>query len=110
MSYVSSVVIAADYLGPEELAYIRSYQHRGNPIRLVEPDRCGNAWGGEKCAEAAVLLGAFNCLDVEQFVAHMHAMKFLDPVSLTIMTNGEHTHVSFQNVAHVWVCVLDELY
>lgn len=107
MSYVSSVVIVGDYLATDDRDYIGSYQHRGHPIHFVEPKAC-DTWGGEKCAEADLLLGAFNYLDVEAFIAHMHARKFMMPLSLTVETNGEHFHVSVQSAEGEWSTALDQ--
>lgn len=99
MSWVTTVVVASNYLSDDDKQYIKKavadYNRAG--ATLNEPNSCGEAFGGSKCAEADVLLGAFNYLNVDEFLATLKERKFFGGIYVLAFSNGEFVYTYMQD-------------
>jgi hypothetical protein len=100
MSYVTTVVVASNHLSEEDKQFINEAVADYNKAQasFKEPDHCdAKVFGGSKCAEGAVLLGAFNYLNVEEFIAALETRKFHAGIYVLAFTNGEYVHTYMQD-------------
>jgi len=103
MSWVSTVIVASDYLTDDDKTFINetAAEHNRAQATFAEPDHCGPAFGGSKCAESTVLLGAFNYLAVEDFIAELRTRKFHGGIYVLVFSNGEFISTYMQDESPV---------
>jgi hypothetical protein len=100
MSYVTTVVVASSWLSDDDRQFVNEAAADQSRFgtSFSEPAHCDQkVFGGGKCAEGAFLLGAFNYLNVEDFIAALRTRKFHAGIYVLAFTNGEYVHTYMQD-------------
>lgn len=98
VSVVTTVVVMSQYLTEDETKYLTKFRWDEGPARVCSfksADSCEH-FGGSKCAEADVLLGAFNFFDVNGFIAYLKLYHFNNGITVWMEFNGDQTTVYIQ--------------
>ena len=77
MSIVTNILIVGGDVD-EHIDEVNKWlsEHDHYPIGLIDP--CNDVVGGEKCLEIRILIGAFNHLDLDDFVSHLCSIDWGD--------------------------------
>ncbi len=99
MSVVTTVVVASSYLPIEDVVYLRAFkwgdESPGRVASFNEAKSCEH-FGGSKCGEGDVLLGAFNYFDTKGFIEYLKKRHFYSGITAWMEWNGGITTVYIQ--------------
>ncbi len=75
MSIVTNIMICGHDVD-EHIDEVNKWltEHGHYPIGYIDP--CNEVVGGEKCLEIRILIGAFNHLELDDFISHLNSIDW----------------------------------